>query len=237
MMPNNSLLPRRLWAPLLLVLPIGAGACIGPAGGPQAAPGANNANAAPAAVAPTAGADGKALVWNGEGVGSSAKQWTSCGKKDAPCKTTLGAMPGVGHDASMGLRFHGEGADWLGGGWNWFGWWPENAGSDVSAFKNLSFWLKVEAKSPAEAPDPGSLAVALGCSKGKKTSATVLLAKYDAKSFDGAWHQMSIPLTDFLKDAGRDFDLKSTWELRVSSWSGDEKNFNLYFDDIGFDNK
>jgi hypothetical protein len=216
-------------------LAAGSGACIGPAGGPQSAPGANVA--ASATTAPTAGADGKAMIWNGEGVGASAKSWTSCGKKDAPCKTTLAAMPSVGHDGSTGLRFHGEGSDWLGGGWNWFGWWPTNGGSDLSTFKNLTFWFKLEAKSPAEAPDPGSVSLALGCSNGKKTSADALLATYDAKAFDGQWHEIVIPLAEFLKAKGADFDLKSTWELRVSTWSGEEKNFNLYFDDIGFNNR
>ena len=219
---------------LLPVLAAGLSACVGPAGGPTAAPGAN---AAPGSVAPTAGADGKALVWNGEGVGSSAKSWTGCGKKDVPCKATLVAVPSVGHDGSTGLRFHGEGPDWLGGGWNWFGWWPPNAGSDITGFKNLSFWFKVEAKSPAEAPDPGSVSIVLGCSNGKKESADVLLSKFDAKAFDGEWHELRIPIAEFLKGKGSAFDLKSTWELRFSTWSGDEKNFNLYFDDIGFDNK
>jgi len=30
------------------------------------------------------------------------------------------------------------------------------------------------------------------------------------------------------------FDRKSAWELGVSTWPNDEKNFNLYFDDIAF---
>ena len=234
MTPNKSLFVAGL---SLLLLAMGPSACIGPAGGPQAAPGANNANAAPATVAPTAGANGKALVWNGEGVGSSAKSWTGCGKKDAPCKATLGAMPSVGHDGSTGLRFHGEGSDWLGGGWNWFGWWPQNGGTDVSAFKNLSFWFKAEAKSPAEAPDPGSVLIILGSSTGQKESGDVLLARYEAKAFDGEWHEIVIPVAEFLKGKGSGFDPKSVWELRVGSWSGDEKKFDLYFDDIGFDNR
>jgi len=219
----------------LLSLP-GLAACVGPAGGPSVVPGAPQPAGA-AATAPATGADGKALVWNGEGVGSSAKSWTSCGKKDVPCKTTLVAMPSVGHDGGTGLHFHGEGADYLGGGWNWYGWWPANGGSDVSGFKNLSFWFKLVAKSPAEAPDPASLSVALGCSNGQKTSGTVLLAKYDAKSFDGGWHEMHVPLAEFLKGGGSSFDLKSVWELRFGSWSTDEKNFDFYVDDIGFDNK
>jgi len=221
----------------LALVGLTAGACIGPAGGRQAATGATDANATAASVAPTAGANGKALVWDGEGVGSSAKPWTGCGKKDTPCKATFGPMPGVGHAGSTGLRFHGEGPDWLGGGWNWFGWWPPNGGSDVSAFKNLSFWFKLEAKSPADAPDPGSLAVVLGCSNGKKESNSILLAKYDARAFDGNWHEIVIPVAEFLKGKGADFDLKSVWEFRIGAWSGDEKNFNLYFDDIGFDNR
>src|SRR5450432_663452 len=135
-------------AALPILVTGGFSACIGPTGGPPAAPGAPPAGAG-GTSAPSVGADDKALVWNGEGVGSSAKSWTGCGKKDIPCKVTLTAVPGAGHNGSTGLRFHGEGPEWLGGGWNWFGWWPANGGSDVTAYKNLSLWFKAEAKSPA----------------------------------------------------------------------------------------
>ncbi len=215
------------------VLLAALGACIGPAGGPLQ--GANNANNAAASTALTPDASGKALVWNGEGIGSSAKSWTGCGKKDVPCKTTFVALPGIGHEGSTGLRLHGEGTDWIGGGWNWFGWWPANAGYDISNFKQLTFWFRLEAKSPADAPDPGALSLMINASTGdKKQSEAVILSKYDAKAFDGNWHQIVIPLSDFLTGKGSGFNAKNAWELGVSSWSNDEKNFNLYFDEIGF---
>ena len=42
-------------------------------------------------------------------------------------------------------------------GWNWHGWHPEDAGDDVSGHDKVSFWIKVEAKSTAEAPDPNTV--------------------------------------------------------------------------------
>ena len=158
-----------------LLLTCGLVACIGPAGGPQSAPGAGPAQRLD--VAPSVDGQGKGIVWNGEGVGCEREVLDRVQEGDATCKTTLGMVPSVGHDGSTGLRFHAEGSDFQGGGWNWFGWWPENAGSDVSGFKNLSFWFKAELKSPAEGPDPASLAVLLGCSAGKAESESALLVQ------------------------------------------------------------
>ncbi|HEX3773952.1 MAG TPA: hypothetical protein VHV51_05770 [Polyangiaceae bacterium] len=211
----------------------GSNACIGPAGGHHAS-GANGANGESASVALTPGPDGKALIWDGEGIGSKAQGWASCGKKDVPCKTTLASTPGVGHGGGTGLRFHAEGSDYLGSGWNWIGWYPQNGGSDISALKGLTFWFKLEAKSPADAPDPSSLIVSLTCSKGGKSTDSVAISKYDAKAFDGAWHQIVIPLADIEKGKGSEFDPKTAWQFNISSWSGDEKNFDVYLDDIGF---
>ncbi len=211
----------------------GLAACIGPAGGPLAS--SNNANNASASTPLKPDANGQALVWNGEGVGSSAKSWTGCGKKDVPCRTTFVALPGVGHEGSTGLRLHGEGADWIGGGWNWFGWWPQNAGYDLSGFKRLTFWFRLEAKTPADAPDPAALTLMINASTGdKKQSEAVILTKYEPKAFDGNWHRIVIPLSDFLSGKGAGFNAKNAWELGVSTWSNDEKNFNLYFDDLAF---
>jgi hypothetical protein len=123
-------------------------------------------------------------------------------------------------------------------GWNLFGWYPENAGVDLSPYSHLTFQIRVEAKTPADAPEPGAVNVLLGCSSNKKAdSASVPVEKF-AKGFtDGKWHKVSIPLTALTKGAGAKFDLQSFWEFRVSTWSGSPRNFDIIIDEIAAEKK
>jgi hypothetical protein len=149
----------------------------------------------------------------------------------------LEVAPGKGHLTGSALRFIGEGAGFLGGGWNWFGWWPADAGTDVSSFKHMSFWMKIEAASPKDAPDPGSLNVSLTCSKNGKNTAELLPAKFDAKLFDGDWHEIVLPMSLMTGGKGAVFDKGSAWQFNIGAWSADARKFVIYVDDIGFDAK
>src|SRR5262245_43432969 len=81
------------------------------------------------------------------GVGANGKSWADCDKKP-DCKVTLEVKRGVGRNGSIGLQYSAKGPAWNGGGWNWFGWWPETSGTDIRAYGNLVFWVRLEAKSP-----------------------------------------------------------------------------------------
>jgi hypothetical protein len=122
----------------------------------------------------------------------------------------------------------------MGGGWNLFGWWPGDAGFDVSGSKFVRFAIRVVA-SGSNAPEPLTLSFSLGCSgrKPKCASSSVLVAEY-AKGdlFDGGWHEVHAPLDKLSQN--ETFDAKSVWELDWSTWSESEKNFDLYIDDIAF---
>jgi hypothetical protein len=174
------------------------------------------------------------VVWNGEDVGGSAKGWADCDKKPE-CKATLAPTPGVGHGGTTGLKFHGEGPGWIGMGWNWFGWYPDTAGTDVSGYNSVTFRIRIDAKSKELAPDPSGSAVALGCSKGKKNSGDGTLARYARDALDGQWHAVKIPLAHLMKGKGAEFDPKTAWEFRLSTWSGTPRNFDVYLDDIAFE--
>lgn len=168
------------------------------------------------------------VFWDGEGNGASAKGWADCDKKPG-CKGTLVPAPGKGMKDSTALHLHGDGPGWIGGGWNFFGWYPEDAGVDITGYSKLTFAVKVVAESEELAPDPGAVNVGLRCSKTKKDSNAVPLKNYEPKLLDGQWHQLSIPLGEFTKE---EFDPKSTWEFVVSTWAGNPKKFDIYFDDI-----
>ncbi|HEY2406226.1 MAG TPA: hypothetical protein VGI10_09495 [Polyangiaceae bacterium] len=209
-------------------------ACIGPQGG--AASGGAKGGTSPTAL--KLNAQGKGLVWDGEGIGGTSKGWSSCDKDKGPCKAVLEVAPGKGHLTGSALRFVGEGAGFLGGGWNWFGWWPADGGTDVSTFKHLSFWMKIEAASPKEAPDPGSLVVSLTSSKNNgKNTADELVAKFDTKLYDGQWHEIELPMSLMKSGKGSEFDPQSAWQFNIGAWSADPRKFTIYIDDIGFDNR
>jgi hypothetical protein len=190
---------------------------------------ATAASKTPAVAAPAA-TTARLVIWDGdkEGAGQS---WTSCNKKPE-CKVSLAKAPDAGVDGTTGLKFHGEGPDWIGGGWNWFGWYPETGGTDISPYVNLTFQLRVEAKSPDAAPEPSSVAVSLGCSKGAKTSADAPVQRYVADFADGQWHKVSIPIADLTSGTGAAFDPKTAWEFKLTTWSGPPRDFNVYVDDI-----
>ena len=218
---------------------------------------ANNADAAP-----PAGPDGKRLVlWDGAhikprnvGTGRTGRLdywdggrgWAGCNRKPT-CVASLEAATGAGLHGGKGLKFHGEGPGWIGAGWSWFGWYPPTAGSDLSSFDRLVFEIRVEGTAPRSRPRPGeagdvpsdaaagaeSLNVALISSDGKKASARVSLRKYDEGFADAAWHRVAIPLADLTHTAeAQGFNLKSVWELQLTTWSEAPRAFDVYVDQI-----
>ncbi len=215
-----------------------ASGCITGSPPPSAAAPAATEAAPATAAAPTGAAPSAPLVvWDGD-KNANGKGWASCGKKDG-CTTSIEPVAGEGH-AGAGLKFKADGPDWIGMGWNWYGWWPENAGSDISAYKELSFRVKVVAANAKEAPDPGSIGVTIGCSANgtkddsKKDADDAKIADFTTNLTDGQWHEIVIPLATFFADKGKDFDKKSAWELRVSTWSQDPRKFEIVLDDIAF---
>ncbi len=150
------------------------------------------------------------LVWDGDKAGGSAKEWANCNLKDA-CKSAVKVAVGEGVNKSVGLEWHAEGKDWKGFGWNWFGFWPENAGVDVTQRKNLSFWVRLRLDDPQKSPELKDLKVGIACStKGKEESETVPLSAYVDSLSDQEWHEVIVPVHDLLKGKGKDFDLSKT---------------------------
>jgi len=83
------------------------------------------------------------VVWNGDSEGSNAKGWADCDKKPL-CKSSLAPQASTGVKRSVGLKLHGEGDGWIGGGWNFYGWWPADAGLDITAYKSFKLAIRIE---------------------------------------------------------------------------------------------
>jgi hypothetical protein len=216
----------------LAVLVLGTAGCLcPPCPGTAAAAPANQAGGALAGPAPPVASGSRMVIWDGDGAGAGAQGWEAC-DKTPNCESKVGPDPGTGVNGSSSLKLHGKGPGYIGMGWNLFGWYPETAGVDLTPYTHLTFQIRVEAKSPDEAPDPGSVGVLLGCSKNKKDSATLPVERY-AKGFgDGKWHKVSMPIAQFVKGGGAQFDLGSFWEFRIATWSAAPRNFNIYVDEI-----
>jgi hypothetical protein len=215
-------------------------ACLCP---PCAAPGATTAAATPAAEAAPAAAGGggpvasgtQTMIWDGEEA-AAGMSWASC-DKEGKCKATLAIAQGEGANGTNALKLHGEGEGWQGGGWNWHGWWPENAGTDISGFDNLTLSVKVAGASKEKTPQATGINFTFGCSKDKKNSADANLGKYAATAADGQWHEVTIPLKDFFDGKGAECDARTAWEIRVSSWAGTEMNYDILLDNIAVKKK
>jgi len=137
------------------------------------------------------------------------------------------------HNGKVALEFHGEGSGFIGGGWNWHGWYPPNAGTDISKYANLSFWIKVQGENPQ------GLTVSLTCSSSKKATDPLSAWEYvgdNVDIMDGNWHEVVIPLKDMYAKGG-EFDPRSAWEIDLNSWAPQKRAFSIFIDEIGFDNR
>ena len=162
--------------------------------------------------------------------------WASCDSKPK-CQATVAAKLGVGIegiklDGAKGLEFHAEGSGWAGSSWNWFGWWPPTAGTDLSPYRSLTFKIRVESKSRDVALDPRTVAVRLACSNGHKSTAPAMVQKYDDRFDDGQWHKIAIPIADLGRGEGAQFDWEKVWEFQLSTWSAKPGDFSIYLDQI-----
>jgi hypothetical protein len=221
------------WLAAVAALALGAAGCLCPpcptaaGAAPVTAGGGLNGPAAAAA------SGSRQVVWDGDGAGASAQGWDACDPKSGCSKVST--APGAGLGGSTALKLHGDGPGFLGMGWNLFGWYPQNAGYDMTPYSHLTFQIRVESKSPDSALDPASVGVLLGCSANKKDSATVNVERY-AKGFnDGKWHKVEIPISAFTKGPGAGFDPTSFWEFRIATWSASPKHFDIFIDDIALE--
>lgn len=139
------------------------------------------------------------------------------------------------HSGKIALEMHGEGSGFLGGGWNWHGWYPADGRTDIRKYSNLSFWVKYEV---FEGDRSGNVDVSL-VSNNEGASGAVEITKYCPNLLDGQWHEVIIPLSDIYdsrKDTGaKEFDPAKCWMINFQSWAQGDRSFSLYIDDIGFD--
>ena len=172
------------------------------------------------------------VIWNGDRQADGGKGWANC---DSPpgCKSEMALAEGKGFSGSRGLHFHGAGPGYLGAGWNWFGWWPEYSGKDLTPYNTLQFEVRVVVSEPNPPPKDLGLKLNIVSSTEKKKSAEVELSEYLDEELiaDGKWHRVDIPLDD-LYDGAAGFDRQKVWEFGVGTWMAGPRKLDVFIDDI-----
>ena len=182
-----------------------------------------------AASKPAAGQEvkkaAKDVVFDGDQKGENAKGWAV-----PEGRATITAQDKeVRTKGKKTVEFHAEGREWMGCGWNWFGWNPEDGGTDISKHKNVTFWAKVSGDKK-----PTQLMVALGSSDKTATEMDDMLT-YCPDLLDGKWHEVVVPIKDL--DTKNALTKAKVWDIRFGTWSQDELNFSLFVDEISFDSR
>jgi hypothetical protein len=173
------------------------------------------------------------VVWNGDDVSPTAKQWNSCDTQ--PCTATLEPAPKAGANGTIGLEFKAKGKGYVGFGWNWTSWYAAGA-TNITGRKNLKFQLKIVPASAELAPAGDGIRVGLRCAKQEKCGKEVgSIVKYEPKATDGQWHQITIPLADMKVEDKGIWDDASAWEMGIHNWAPTPREFVAYIDDITFE--
>jgi len=169
----------------------------------------------------------KFMLWDGDLYKTNAQWWTH------PTDEMKGEITTeVSHSGKHCLAFHGDGAAWLGFGFNFSGWYPPDAVYDISNYKNLSFWIRIDA-APGLFPNRPNVHLSQPGDK-NNTSNTVDIEAYAPNLMDGKWHEVVIPLKHLRT---RTFDLTKVWEIGIGTWAQDRRSFDMYIDEIGVDNR
>ncbi len=191
-------------------------------------------SSAPAVVHSPASAE--LIVWNGERPHDTGSGWASCeDERPGACEARLEAKAGAGTDGGVALHFAARGSEWLGFGWNWFGWWPADAGTDIANRKSLAFAIKVVG-APGKGPEPFTLRAALGGSArdGQDSTESIPIVDYAAGFADGRWHEVVLPMSAMLRGKGEQFDTYRAWSFTVGAWNQGERTYEVFVDDVRF---
>jgi len=178
-------------------------------------------------TAPASGADGTLMIWDGDAA-SAGGGWA----EPKTAKSVIESTDKEKHKGRQALQFRGSGPEWIGCGWNWHGWYPPDSGTDLSGYKTMRFYVKADGEAK-----PDDFDISLISNKTNR-SAILKISKYvadnaTAKFNDGNWHEVNIPLKDFIV-AGSTFDPKKVWEFDIGQWSREKRDFAMYLDSVQF---
>ena len=131
----------------------------------------------------------RVVVWDGEQANIGAG-WVN------PATSMIKPQTVEAHSGKTALEFKFKGSnEWLGAGWNWFNFETgTNVGTDASAMKNLSFWIKTKGKAADLQVQPAVQRQRAGHPRRthRKSGGQQILSRF----LDSQWHEVVIPLAD-----------------------------------------
>lgn len=162
------------------------------------------------------------MAWNGDDAAKGGGfHWPEKAGMAKPAPTNEGARSG-----RTALKMHFEAVTNGGFGWNWHGWFPKEAGSDINAMAVLLFAIRVDG-----AAKPEALRVSLKSNNGKASKDADILAICPA-ALDGKWHEVAVPMTSILP--GGELDLAKAWEIVIAIGAKTDVTCDIHLDEIGF---
>jgi hypothetical protein len=166
----------------------------------------------------------RVVVWDGEQASTGAG-WTN------PTTATIKPQTVEAHSGNTAIefKFQGSGEEWLGAGWNWCAFQTGPYGTDITTFKNFTFWMKTKGK--VTEPQINLLCNGAVFDTPEHHTEKVPVLKYCPQLLDGQWHQVSIPLADLKQPKG--FDPSHVGELQM--FNAGEGDGSFFIDDIGFE--
>jgi hypothetical protein len=167
----------------------------------------------------------QAVVWDGEQA-SKGTGWTN------PKTCTMEPQTNEFHSGHTALEFKFKGGSndsWPGAGWNWCAFQTGPYGTDITAFKYLTFWMKTRGK--ITDPQVNLLCNGKVFDMPEHHTEKVSVLHYCPQLSDGDWHKVSIPLADLVQPKG--FDPLHVGELQI--FNAGEGDGSFFFDDISFE--
>jgi hypothetical protein len=166
----------------------------------------------------------RVVVWDGEQASKGAG-WVN------PKTCSIGPQTVEVHSGKTALefKFKGNGGEWLGAGWNWCAFQTGPYGTDITATKHFTFWIKAKGK-------VAGLQLNLLCNgeefdQPEHHTEKVSALDYCPPLLDGEWHKVSIPLADLKQPKG--FDPLHVGELQI--FNPGEGDGSFFIDDIAFE--
>ena len=177
-------------------------------------------SAAPSASTPIK----RVVVWDGEQA-TKGSGWVN------PKTCSIGSQTVEAHSGKTAVEFKFQGgADgWMGAGWNWCAFQTGAFGTDITGFKNFTFWMKTKGT-------VADVQLNLLCNGEKFDMPEHHTEKVSALTYcppllDGQWHKVIIPLADLKQPKG--FDPLHVGELQI--FNAGEGDGSFFIDDIAFE--
>ncbi len=181
-----------------------------------------------AAYAGDASPVNRVVVWNGEDANVGAG-WVN------PTRSTFAPQTAEAHSGNTALEFRFTGDnEWIGGGWSWYAFKTgEDVGTDTTPYRTFSFWIKTTGK-------PVAFRLNFLCNGDvldtpEHHSLRVNVLDYAPDVFDGAWHEVRIPLKDLTESNG--FNAKLISQVQLDLSAGPDVADSFFIDDISFDDR